>query len=72
MTRLHTTSLEESVNRSALSYLYGHPLALEVPTPRPASRHRRTPLRDRLPALRTGFGRARAGRRTVAEAGGCG
>jgi hypothetical protein len=71
MTPTQTTTIEESVLRSAGSYLYGHPLAWELPADRHGAGRARTSARRRLPGFRAALGRARGGRTVVAEAGGC-
>ena len=72
MAASQTPTIEESIARSALSHLYGHPLALDLPAARPGFARRRTPIRHRLPALRATLAHPRANRSAVAEAGGCG
>lgn len=68
MTPIETTSIEESVLRSAHAFLYGHPLAWE----RPGERRRGVQSRRRrLPGLRVALVRSRGRRSDVAEAGGC-
>lgn len=66
-----TTWIEESILRSACSYLYGHSLALEVPGERNRAGRARTSVRRRLPRLLAALARARGGRAPVAHAGGC-
>jgi hypothetical protein len=62
-----TMSIEESVLRSARSYLYGHSLAWDVP----GDRHRvglaRPSTRRTLPRLVAALARARGGRAVVAD-----
>jgi hypothetical protein len=67
------TSVEEQVMSSARTYLYGHPLAWELPErgPRRAVASR-TSLRSRLVALRAAVARRFADAGAVAvEPGGC-
>ena len=70
MTRIQTTPIEESVLRSARAYLYGHPLAWELPAQRDRPVRAQT-ARRRLPELRGVLFRALGRRSDVAEAGGC-
>lgn len=68
MTPIETTSIEESVLRSAHAFLYGHPLAWEAPGERSRGVQAR---RRRIPSLRVALFRVRGPRPDVAEAGGC-
>lgn len=67
------TSVEEQVMSSARTYLYGHPLAWELPGRGPRREvARRTSLRSRLVALRAAVARRFADAGAVAvEPGGC-
>ena len=68
------TSIEELVKSSARGFLYGHPLAWDVPgSGRPSAEARRATRRGRLTALvkaRRGTTASRAP--AMVEAGGCG
>jgi hypothetical protein len=70
MTPMETSSVEESVLRSAHAFLYGHPLAWERPGERTRGIQGRA-RRRRLSGLRVALFRARGRRSDVAEAGGC-
>jgi hypothetical protein len=60
-----TMSIEESVLRSARSYLYGHSLAWDVRGDRAG--RARTSTRRKLPRLAAALTRARGGRTQVAD-----
>lgn len=68
------TSIEELVMSSARGFLYGHPLAWDVPgSGRPSEHAGRAGLRGRLTALLGGCRGTTGGRAPVTvEAGGCG